>query len=204
MLFSKNEKQINGKDLNDMAKKVGTLIKEARTAAGLSQEQLARKIKGLSAGELAKAESGETDLTQALLKEIAKATGVTQTSLLSAAKTSTAKKTTTAAKTATAKKTTAKTTASKTTTAKKTSSTKKTTVKDADTLTAAEKKLLEAYRAASSDAKKNALKILKGEDLDMAEIMKLLKLDSKLESLGGGGILGGLKEGLLDGLLGKK
>ncbi|MBQ1576575.1 MAG: helix-turn-helix transcriptional regulator, partial [Oscillospiraceae bacterium] len=77
-----------------MAKKVGTLIKEARTAAGLSQEQLARKIKGLSAGELAKAESGEIELTQALLKEIAKATGVTQSSLLSAAKTSTAKKTT--------------------------------------------------------------------------------------------------------------
>ena len=186
-----------------MAKKVGTLIKEARSAAGLSQEQLARKIKGLSAGELAKAESGETELTQALLKEIAKATGVTQSSLLSAAKTSTAKKTTAASKTAAAKKTTtAKTTASKTTTAKKTS--KKTTAKDADTLTAAEKKLLDAYRAASSDAKKNALKILKGEDLDMAEIMKLLKLDSKLESLGGGGILGGLKEGLLDGLLGKK
>ena len=183
-----------------MAKKVGTLIKEARTAAGLSQEQLARKIKGLSAGELAKAESGETELTQTLLKEIAKATGVTQSSLLSAAKTSTAKKTTAAAKTATAKKTTT----SKTTTAKKTSTAKKTTAKDADTLTAAEKKLLDAYRAASSDAKKNALKILKGEDLDMAEIMKLLKLDSKLESLGGGGILGGLKEGLLDGLLGKK
>ena len=183
-----------------MAKKVGTLIKEARSAAGLSQEQLARKIKGLSAGELAKAESGETELTQTLLKEIAKATGVTQSSLLSAAKTSTAKKTTAAAKTATAKKTTT----SKTTTAKKTSTAKKTTAKDADTLTAAEKKLLDAYRAASSDAKKNALKILKGEDLDMAEIMKLLKLDSKLESLGGGGILGGLKEGLLDGLLGKK
>ena len=34
--------------------------------------------------------------------------------------------------------------------------------------------------------------------------MKLLKLDSKLESLGGSGTLGGLKEGLLDGLLGKK
>ena len=190
-----------------MAKKVGTLIKEARTAAGLSQEQLARKIKGLSAGELAKAESGETELTQALLKEIAKATGVTQASLLNAAKTGSAKKTTNAAKTAAAKKTTAaKTTAAKTaSSAKKTGTAKKTADKDADTLTAAEKKLLEAYRAASSDAKKNALKILKGEDLDMAEIMKLFKLDSKLESLGnGGGLLGGLKEGLLDGLLGKK
>lgn len=181
-----------------MAKKVGTLIREARTAAGLTQEQLARKIKGLSAGDLAKAESGEIELTQALLKEIAKATGVTQTSLLSAAKSSTAKKTTTTAKTASAKKTT--------TTAKKTTSTaKKTASKDSETLTAAEKKLLEAYRAASSDAKKLALKLLKGEDLEMAEIMKLLKLDSKLENLGSGdGILGGLKEGLLGGLLGKK
>ncbi|MBQ7473025.1 MAG: helix-turn-helix transcriptional regulator [Oscillospiraceae bacterium] len=185
-----------------MAKKVGTLIKEARTAAGMTQEQLARKIKGLSAGELAKAESGETELTQALLKEIAKATGVTQSSLLSAAKTASAKKTTAASRTATAKKTT--TAASKTSTAKKASTAKKTASKDADTLTAAEKKLVEAYRAASSDAKKNALKILKGEDLDMAEIMKLLKLDSKLENLGSGGILGGLKEGLIDGLLGKK
>ena len=183
-----NVKQTKGLK-NDMAKKVGTLIKEARTAAGLSQEQLARKIKGLSAGELARAESGESELTQALLKEIAKATGVTQSSLLSAARADAGKKTTTAAKT---------------TTAKKASTAKKTASKDAETLTAAEKKLLEAYRAASSDAKKNALKILKGEDLDMAEIIKFLKLDSKLESLGGGGILGGLKEGLLDGLLGKK
>ena len=195
-----NVKQTKGLK-NDMAKKVGTLIKEARTAAGLSQEQLARKIKGLSAGELARAESGESELTQALLKEIAKATGVTQSSLLSAARADAGKKTTSSAKTATAKKTT---TAAKTTTAKKASTAKKTASKGTEPLTAAEKKLLEAYRAASSDAKKNALKILKGEDLDMAEIMKLLKLDSKLESLGGGGILGGLKEGLLDGLLGKK
>ena len=195
-----NVKQTKGLK-NDMAKKVGTLIKEARTAAGLSQEQLARKIKGLSAGELAKAESGESELTQELLKEIAKATGVTQSSLLNAARSAAGKKTASSAKTATAKKTT---TAAKTTTAKKASTAKKTASKDAETLTAAEKKLLEAYRAASSDAKKNALKILKGEDLDMAEIIKFLKLDSKLESLGGGGILGGLKEGLLDGLLGKK
>ena len=192
-----------------MAKKVGTLIKEARTAAGLTQEQLARKIKGLSSGELAKAESGETELTQALLKEIAKATGVTQSSLLSAAKASPAKKTTTAKTTTTAKKTEpAKktTTAKKTDAAKKTTTAKKTTAKKADAeLTAAEKKMLEAYRAASSDAKKNALKILKGEDLELAEIMKLLKLDSKLDSLGSGdGILGGLKDGLLGGLLGKK
>ena len=195
-----------------MAKKVGTLIKEARTAAGLTQEQLARKIKGLSAGELAKAESGETELTQALLKEIAKATGVTQSSLLSAAKASPAKKTTTAAKkttTAAEKKTTAakKTTTAKTSAvAKKTTTAKKTgTAKKTDTeLTAAEKKMLEAYRAASADAKKTALKILKGEDMEFAEIMKLLKLDSKLDGLDSNSLLGGLKEGLLGGLLGKK
>ena len=176
-----------------MAKKVGTLIKEARTAAGLTQEQLARKIKGLSAAKLGRAERGETELTQAVLKEIAKATGVTQSSLLAAARTGTAAK-----KTETARKTT---TAKKTETAKKTS-----TAKKAETeLTAAEKKLLEAYRAAGADARKNALKLLKGEDLELADIMKLLKLDSKLEGLGAGdGILGGLKDGLLGGLLGKK
>ena len=38
-----------------MAKKVGTLIKEARTAAGLTQEQLAKKISGLSAADIGKA-----------------------------------------------------------------------------------------------------------------------------------------------------
>ena len=38
-----------------MANKVGPLIKEARTKAGLSQESLARKVDGLSAGDLGKA-----------------------------------------------------------------------------------------------------------------------------------------------------
>ena len=42
-----------------MAKKVGTLIKEARTEAGLTQEQLARKVKGVSASDISKAERGE-------------------------------------------------------------------------------------------------------------------------------------------------
>lgn len=68
------------------AKKVGTLIKEARTDAGLTQEQLARKISGLSASDISMAERGKLDLTQEQLKQIAKITGVTQTSLLSAAK----------------------------------------------------------------------------------------------------------------------
>ena len=45
------------------AKKVGTLIKEARTNADLTQEQLARKISGLSAADISMAERGKKDLT---------------------------------------------------------------------------------------------------------------------------------------------
>ncbi len=78
-----------------MGKKTGARIKEARTAAGLTQEQLAKRIAGLSASEISRAERGELELTQAVLKRIAKETGVTQTSLLnaekSASKTKTAK-----------------------------------------------------------------------------------------------------------------
>ena len=65
---------------------VGPLIKEARTKAGLTQEQLASKIDGLTASDVGKAERGEKMLTQDILKQIAKATGVTQKSLLDAAK----------------------------------------------------------------------------------------------------------------------
>ena len=80
------------------SKKVGTLIKEARTAAGLTQEQLARKISGLSASDISAAERHQKDLTQEQLKKIAKATGVTQASLLNAAKGTTARKTSSASK----------------------------------------------------------------------------------------------------------
>lgn len=79
------------------SKKLGNLIKEARTEAGLTQEQLARKIAGLSASEISAAERGVGDLTQDQLKKIAKATGVTQASLLNAAK-GASKSTSTAAK----------------------------------------------------------------------------------------------------------
>ena len=118
-----------------MAKKVGTLIKEARTEAGLTQEQLARKVKGVSASDISKAERGEMELTQTALKEIAKATGVTQKSLLDAAKGSSAKK--------------------------KTSSS--TGSKKSMQVTATERKLVEAYREADSDTRKAALAFLKGE-----------------------------------------
>ena len=144
------------------AKKVGELIKEARTEAGLSQEGLAKKIDGLSASDLGKAERGEKELTQAQLKAIAKATGVTQKSLLEAPRGgsgSTAKKTSSTAKTgSTAKKTSSSAKKTSSSTSKKTSS--------AVELTAVEKTLLNAYRKADADRQKAALKLLKGEQTD--------------------------------------
>ena len=142
-----------------MAKKIGTLIKEARTGAGFTQEELAKKVSGLTASDISKAERGEKELTQDQLKKIAKACGVTQSSLLNAGKTTTAKKT--AAK----KVTPAKETEAKKTTAKKTSSS------SSMKLTAAEKQLVELYRKASADDKKEALKVLKGEDKSILEII---------------------------------
>ena len=78
------------------SKKVGTLIKEARTEAGLTQEQLARRISGLSANDISLAERHQKNLTQDQLKQIAKITGVTQASLLNAAKGTTSGKPTAA------------------------------------------------------------------------------------------------------------
>lgn len=133
------------------AKKVGTLIKEARTAAGLTQEQLARKISGLSASDISLAERGKAELTQEQLKKIAKITGVTQSSLLNAAKGTSAKKTTAS--------------------------------KSSMQVTAAEKKLVELYRAADSKTKKEALKVLKGEDSLTEDILESLLDNVKPEKL---------------------
>ena len=167
------------------AKKVGALIKEARTKAELSQEALAKMIEGLSASELGKAERGEKDLSDAVLKAIAKATGVTQKSLLEAPKNVSAKKTSekkttekktsekkTTEKKASEKKTASSSTAKKTSssTAKKTSSGAKKT-EDSDKLSAAEKKFLQLYRAADSDSRKTAEKILKGEKDGLMELL---------------------------------
>ena len=167
-----------------MANTVGPLIKEARSKAKLSQEALASQIDGLSSSDLGKAERGEKELSQSVLRQIAKLTGVTQSSLINAAKESTygtaakkassaaaARKTTTAT---TSKKTS--TTAKTTTTAKKTSTTKKTSSasKNAIELTAAEKKLIELYRAADSETKKKAVAVLKGESSEMGDILTSL------------------------------
>ena len=162
-------------------KKLADLLKEARTNAKLSQTALAEKVDGMTAAQIGKAERGELVPTQAQLKQIAKATGVTQTSLIEASKsasvssgkttTSTAKKTSTsstaAKKTSTSTSTAAKKTTSSSTTAKKTTS-------SSTTLTASEKTMLEAYRKAKSDNKKLALKILKGEKLELSDALGVL------------------------------
>ena len=146
------------------AKKVGTLIKEARTNAELTQEQLARKISGLSAADISLAERGKKDLTQAQLKQIAKITGVTQTSLLNAVKgTSTPKKG-----------------SSSNSTVKSTVSAKSSSIK----VTATEKKLVELYRAADSATRKAAIKLLKGEENIAEDILENL-MDTVQDMLAG-------------------
>ena len=157
-----------------MAEKTrGERIKQARTGAKLSQAALAEAV-GVSASDIGKAERGEKELSQAALKAIAKATGVTQKFLLDAAKGgSTAKKTTT-----TAKKTAA----------------------PAEELTAAEKTMLNAYRKADAETRKAALKLLRGEK-DENILSELLQ--GFLEGNGAGNGLGGGLLDLL-GTLGKK
>ena len=59
-----------------MTNQIGSLIKEARTAAGITQKELAAKVDGLSAYTLGKAERGEAELAPEQLKAIAEAIGV--------------------------------------------------------------------------------------------------------------------------------
>ena len=51
---------------------IGAKIKAMRLAASMTQEQLARRISGLSASDISMAERGKKELTQAQLKQIAK------------------------------------------------------------------------------------------------------------------------------------
>lgn len=145
-------------------KKVGELIKEARTGAGMTQEALARKVKGVSAQDISRAERGELNLTQAQLKDIAKATGVTQKSLLDAASgTSSAKKPSgSSGKKPAAGSSGAKKPASATISMK---------------VTATEKRLVELYRNADSDSKKAAVALLRGKKQDTGAVLSSILLD---------------------------
>ncbi len=163
-----------------MGKQVGKLIKAARTGADMTQEQLARRISGLSASDISLAERGEKDLTQAQLKKIATITGVTQASLINAAK----EESSTAKKSSTKKTTTTKTA--------KTPAGANSTMK----VTATERKLVEAYRLADTDTKKRALSLLQGKEENLLENL-----------LGAGDIADTVEDVLgnvLGGLLGNK
>ena len=93
-----------------MSKKLGDLVKKARTEKGFTQAGLAEKVDGLTASDVSKIERGEKEPVQEVLKQMAKALGVTQKSLLDVAtgsgKIASSSKTGTAAKkTSSAKKT---------------------------------------------------------------------------------------------------
>ncbi|MBQ9880379.1 MAG: helix-turn-helix domain-containing protein [Clostridia bacterium] len=122
------------------AKKVGQLIRNARTDAGLTQEQLARKVKNCSASDIGRAERGEKELTTDQLKQVAKATGVTQKSLLDAARGNT----------------------SSSGSSRPPAGANTTSMK----VTATEKKLVTLYRAADSQTKKEAIELLKGNKVE--------------------------------------
>ncbi len=213
-------------------KKVGVLIKEARTEAGLTQEKLADKAGlKLTAAMISECERGKADLTNAQLKKIAAVCGVTQSSLLNAPKNSkttekkdaddkkttakTAKTKTPASSTAgkssassTAKKTAASSAARKSSTSntakktEKTSGTKSTAASSTMKVSAAEKKLVEAYREASAELRKTALKVLKGEYSDQKVDALNSDASSVVASLGDG--LGGVLGDVLSGILGGK
>lgn len=127
-----------------MGKKLGNLIKAARADAGLTQSQLARKVKGATAADIGRYERGEAEPTQQIVKDIAKACGVTQKSLLDAMpKTS---------------GTSAKPSSSGT------SSSSSSASKSSMSVTATERRLVELYRAADAETKKQALAILRGSE----------------------------------------
>ena len=134
-----------------MSRKLGDLVKKARTEKGLTQAGLAEKVDGLTASDVSKIERGEKEPVQDILKQMAKALGVTQKSLLDAATGS--GKTTSSSKTGTAAK--------KTSSAKKTSAIKDTI--DTLKLTATEKKLVQLYRKADTKTKKAAINLLEGD-----------------------------------------
>lgn len=191
-------------------KKVGVLIREARTAADLTQEKLASKLgASVSASDVSKVERGEADFTNAQLKEIAKLCGVTQASLLNAPKniSEAAKKKAAKASSKTESKTAAKTgskTSSKTTSKSDSKAAKKPAVPaSANTsmkVTSTEKKLVEAYRLADSDLKKAAMKLLKGEYGDTITGL----LSSTSSASGTNGLADLITEGLGKILSGKK
>ena len=170
-----------------MADKLGTLIREGRTEKGWTQAQLAAKVKGLSASDIGRIERGEKVPETEQIKLIAKALGVTQTSLLNAAKGKTG-----AGKSGSSKTGSSKTGSGKTTSGKagsgKTASSAGTSVK----VTAAEKKLLSRYRRA--------------DDMTKEAVDRLLEAaaPSSSQSSAAGDLIQSLLGNVLEQMIGKK
>ena len=147
---------------------LSTRLKEARAAASLTQEQLAKAAKnGLTANDISKAERALYVPTDAQLKAIAKATGVTQKSLLDAKG---------------GKKTASASAAKKPASSAKKTASSGTSMK----VSAAEKKLVEAYRKASAENRKLALNLLEGKAVEDSHF--------NIGSLFSGGIGGSVSE----------
>ncbi|MDO4416946.1 MAG: helix-turn-helix transcriptional regulator [Eubacteriales bacterium] len=131
-----------------MSKKLGKLVREARTAKNLTQAALAEQVEGLTSSEIGKIERGESEPSQEVLKRMAKVLGVTQKSLLEAAS--------------------GKASSGKTASGKASSSGSSSI--SLSSLTASEKKLIRLYREADSSTKKAAVKLLSG-DGNLLEIL---------------------------------
>ena len=172
-----------------MSNKLGTLGKNASTESGVTQAALAKKVKGLTASDISKIERGEKEPDKETLKELAKALGVTQTSLLEAASGKNASKTAASKKKTSASPSTGK--------AKSASGDLK--------LSAAEKKLVQLYRKADADTKKTAVAVLDGtasaKDLVLSYIQAKTGNAGKTSSSGSGKNASNLQD-LLGSLLG--
>ncbi|MBO6158198.1 MAG: helix-turn-helix domain-containing protein [Firmicutes bacterium] len=154
-------------------KKLADLLKEARAKSKLSQTALANLVDGMSASDIGKAERGELVPTQAQLRQIAKACGVTQASLIEASKAASGKSASSSKKTASSGKTASSSSKKTSSGSKKTGSSSQTSKKASDEykLTAAEKNLIDLYRKADSDTKKASIKLLKGEKSEISEML---------------------------------
>lgn len=145
-----------------MSKKLGNMIREARTQKGLTQAALAEQA-GISSSDMGKIERGEKEPAQSALRKMAKPLGLTQKTLLEAAAegASSGKKPSSGKKTSSAGKTSA--------------SAKSSSI---GSLTATEKKLVQLYRKADSNTKKAAMSLLSGEG-NIVEILSSMLLGKK-------------------------
>ena len=134
-----------------MTAQIGTLIKKARTAAGMTQADLAKIVGGVTASDISKAERGIEELSAEQLKAIAEATGVEPEFLMDGAAA--------AEEAPFAAEETASNTQEEAT---------------PETLSDSEKELLALYRSASAGSKKAVMFVLKGERQLLPKLKSML------------------------------